>query len=138
MYCPPLEWKAFTRAYEVTYSFEGPPLASDEYGNRRSTFSVYFRPEDLSAEEWAALMRRGARQAEAAGFFKLSTSKMVEERLVVDEDNSTLCAGKYSDGSWGHTEPHCEDHVNFKKATVPSEYLTLEVDLAPSSSVAPQ
>jgi hypothetical protein len=111
-------------------------LASDEYGNRRSTFSVYFRPEELSAEELAALVRRSAPRTDAAGLFKLSTSRIVEERFVIDEGNSTLCEGEYRDGSWVHTQPQCEDHVNFKKVTVPSDYFSVEVDPTPSSSLA--
>jgi hypothetical protein len=110
-------------------------LASDEYGNRRSTFSVYFRPEELSAEELAALVGRGARRTDAAGLFKLSTSRIVEERLVIDEANSTLCEGEYRDGSWVHTQPQCEDRVNFKKVTVPSAYFSVQVDPAPSGSL---
>src|SRR5579864_5726847 len=48
LYCPATIVKTPEQAYEVTFSYSGEPLASDEYGNRFFKFSVYFRPEELS------------------------------------------------------------------------------------------
>src|SRR5579871_2719023 len=36
--------------YEVTFSYMGQPLVSDEHGDRHFTFKVYFRPEELTPE----------------------------------------------------------------------------------------
>jgi hypothetical protein len=137
MYSPSVQSEGFTRAYEVTYTFEGQPLSSDEHGNRRFPFSVYFRPDELSTAEWAALARPQAGRADAAGFFKLNTSRMLEEQWVIDEDHSTFCEGDYRDGSWVHTNanPQCEDKVDFKRVMVPSDYYTVRVDLTASRAV---
>ena len=35
-------------AYQVTYSYRGRPMVSDEYGNTYFTFSVYFRQDEIS------------------------------------------------------------------------------------------
>jgi hypothetical protein len=134
MYCPSVRSEGFTRAYEVTYAIEGQPLASDEHSNRRFTFSVYFRPDELSAAEWAALARAG--RTNAAGLLKLNTSRMLEERWVIDEDHSVFCGGDYRDGSWVQANPQCEDKVDFKRVMVPSDYFAVRVDLDASREVA--
>lgn len=136
MYCPLVQPEAFTRAYQVTYSFEGPPLGSDEYGDRHFTFSVYFRPEELGPAEQEVLLRRKGGRAEAAELFELTTSRGPEARRVIDEGNSTFCEGTYLDGLWVQTNPSCEDNVKFKTITAPSDYLTVRVDPAPSKGVA--
>jgi hypothetical protein len=48
MYCPYVQEESSETAYEVTYSYHGQPLTSDEYGSRYFTFQVDFRPEELS------------------------------------------------------------------------------------------
>jgi hypothetical protein len=133
MYCPFVEPEAFTRAYQVTYSYEGPPLASDEYGDRHFTFSVYFRPEELGSAEREVLSRRKSSRAYAAELFTLTTSREPETRRVIDEDNSTFCEGTYVDGLWVQTNPTCKDNVMFKTITAPSDYVTVRVDPAPWS-----
>jgi hypothetical protein len=132
MYCSSVRLGGFTRAYEVTYSFDAQPLSSDEHGNRRFTFSVFFRPEELSPAEWELLVRSRKARTDAAGSFELTTSRMLEERSVIDEDHSTSCDGNYRDGSWIPTNTQCEDKVTLKKVMVPSDYLTVQVEPKPS------
>jgi len=129
--CPAVHRGAFTRAYQVTYSFEGPALASDEYGSRRNTFSVYFRPEEFSPEQRTAV-RQGGR-AHLAEFFELTTSRELQSREVVDYNNSAFCDGTYVDGLWVHTSPGCQDSIRFKTITTSSGRVTARVEPAPVS-----
>ena len=133
MYCPLVlvQPEAFRRAYQVTYSFEGQPLASDEYGDRHFTFSVYFRPEELGPEEREVLSRRKGGRADAAELFRLTTSRESESRPVIDEDHSTFCEGTYVDGAWVQTNPTCKGNVKFKTITAPSDCITVRIDPAP-------
>jgi hypothetical protein len=133
MYCPSVEPEGFTRAYQVTYAFEGPSLGSDEYGDRHFTFSVYFCPEELGPSERGVLSQRKGSRAGAAELFTLTTSREPEARRVIDEDNSTFCEGTYLDGLWVKTNPSCQDNVKFKTITAPSDYLTVRVDPATPS-----
>jgi hypothetical protein len=133
MYCPFVEPEGFTRAYQVTYSYEGPTLLSDEYGDRHFTFSVYFRPEELSPAEREVLSRRKSGRAEAAELFTLTTSREPETRRVLDEDHSTFCEGTYVDGAWAQTNPTCKDDVKITTVTAPSDYITVRVDPASQS-----
>jgi hypothetical protein len=133
MYCPLIQLEGFTRAYQVTYSYEGPPLGSDEYGDRHFTFSVYFRPEQLGPSEQEVLSQRKGSRADAAELFTLTTSRQPETRRVIDEDNSTFCGGAYVDGLWVQTNPGCKNNVKFKTITAPSDYVTVKVDPAPPS-----
>ena len=133
MYCPLVQLEGFTRAYQVTYSFEGPPLGSDEYGDRHFTFRVYFRPEELGPAGRAVLLRRKGGRAEAAELFTSTTSRQPDTRRVIDEDNSTFCEGTYVDGLWVQTNPRCENNIKFKTITAPSDYITVKVDPVPPS-----
>ena len=135
MRCPSIRQEGIARAFEVTYSFEGQPLASDEYGNRSFTFSVYFRPEEFSAKQQEVLLR-GKGRASVAEMFQLTTSRELQSREVVDYNHSTFCAGTYVDGLWSRTNPACEDSIKFKTITVPAEYLTVRVEPAPLSRAA--
>jgi hypothetical protein len=92
LYCPFVQPEAFTRAYQVTYSFDGEPSTSDEYGNRHFTFSLYFRPGEFDSEERDLLSRKG-RRADAAGLFRVTTSRELDARLVIDADHSKFCEG---------------------------------------------
>src|SRR5215472_3764424 len=56
-------------AYEVTYSFRGEALTSDEYGSTGFTFSVYFRMDELGQELVSALSAGRLRKRDAARFF---------------------------------------------------------------------
>ncbi len=46
-YCPYIQDGSPMPAYQVSYSYSGPPMASDEYGSTHFSFSVYFHPDEL-------------------------------------------------------------------------------------------
>ena len=125
MFCPEVEAAAFERAYRVTYSYTGPPLASDEHGDTRFTFSIYFRPEELDAVQRKALAEK--KPGLAAEYFEMTESRGVQKRIVIHEAASTFCEGNYIDGNWTHIDPGCEDKVAFKLITQPSDYLTVSL-----------
>jgi hypothetical protein len=126
MFCPYTKLDALVPAYQATYVFNGQPLASDEYGNRKFTFSVYIRPEELRPEVLKL------RRADVAALFELTTFRTPEPRVVIDESKSTFCEGTYVDGSWTPVDRRCEDTVNYKTIPVASDYITVRVDPAPS------
>src|SRR5215472_3470723 len=70
--CPQAD--AMTSAYEVTYSYSGQPMASDEYGNRHFTFQVYFRPDELSPAVRKVLSAAKPKRGEIARYFAVSTA----------------------------------------------------------------
>jgi hypothetical protein len=128
MYCPSRREESPTPAYEVTYSFKGQPLAWDEYGNRNSTFKVYFRPEELPAELRKAISTGKVKRAELAAYFNLTISRLPVRAVVVDDSNSSLCGGNYVNGNWIQNDPKCQDKVNFKTVIRPSDYITVQVE----------
>jgi hypothetical protein len=128
MYCPYTEDESPAPAYEVIYSFNGQPLASDEYGNRYLTFQVYFRPEELPPGLRRALSIGKMKRSELATYFNVATSRPAFRAAVIDEANSSFCDGNYMDGNWIQKDPHCKEKVSFKTATRPSEYITVQVD----------
>jgi hypothetical protein len=125
MFCPEVEPTAFELAYQVTYSYTAPPLASDEHADRHFTFTIYFLPEELDARQLTALSER--KPALAAEYFEMTTSRDLQRRIVIHEAASTFCEGNYIDGSWTHIDPKCEDKVAFKLITQPSDYLTVKL-----------
>jgi hypothetical protein len=131
MYCARAEDEAPVSAYQVSYSYKGPPMASDEYGNTHFTFSVYFSPDKISPELRGALDSGGIERTAAAEFFELTTSRDSVQITVTDQTNSTFCDGNYVDGNWTHTNPKCQDNVAYMVVASPSAYITVKVD--PSS-----
>lgn len=134
MYCPEIRYDSPAPAYEVTYSYNGEPLASDEYGNRNFTFEVYFRPDELPSGLRRALAARKVNRAELASYFEVTASRLPERKVAIDEANSQFCDGNYFDGNWMRNDPNCKDSVHYKTITAPSDYLT--VDVEPLSSPA--
>jgi hypothetical protein len=130
MYCPYAQEKSPAPAYEVTYSFTGQPLASDEYGNRNFTFQVYFRPEELPQALRTAISAGKVKRAELATYFNVATSRMQIREAVIDEANSSFCDGNYMDANWIQKDPKCRDKVSLKIATIPSDYITVRVEPA--------
>ncbi|MGP8246643.1 MAG: hypothetical protein ACLQVN_19250 [Bryobacteraceae bacterium] len=130
LYCPYVQDESPVPAYRVTYSFSGPPMAADEYGGTQFTFSVNMRPEDLSQAVRQAISERKMSRAAAAKAFALSTSRDFVQRMVIDERNSTLCDGTYTEGAWIRTKPGCEEKVTYKTVAVPSDYIAVKVDPA--------
>ena len=130
MFCAPLAARTHEQVYQVTYSYEGLPLASDEYGNTHSTFSVYFRPEELTGAErrLVSVGKRG--RTETASMFEWTTSREVEARVVVDNASPKMCTRTYVDGTWAQKDPECQDNAIFKTISVPSDYVVVRVNLA--------
>jgi hypothetical protein len=60
---------------------------------------------------------------------------MVEQK-VVDKANSHFCAGDYMDGTFVLRDPKCQDQLQYTNQTVPSPYLTVQVDVQHGAAVA--
>ena len=127
MYCPRTSDESFVHAYQVTYSFRGQPVASDEYGNPNFTFSVYFRPDEMSPALRSAISSGKTKGTFAAEFFRVTTSRDSIRHVVVD---STICDGNYVDGNWTRTNPKCEDTMAYQSVARPSMYVTVRVNPA--------
>jgi hypothetical protein len=128
MYCPYAPIATSAVAYRVTYSYRGQALASDEYANPNSTFSVYFRPEELPDDARAALIADKISRADLAGYFDVKTYRDTVAQAGIDSAASTFCEGTYIDGEWVHTNSTCQDHVAYTTVTVPSSYITVRID----------
>ena len=134
MYCPAIQTGTPATAYEVTYSYIGQPLPSDEFGGRNFTFQVYFRPDELPPQVRRDFTERKANRADFAEYFKVSTVQEPVRRIVIDETKSHLCDGNFLDGAWTHTDANCKDKIYMKAIATPSDYITVRVD--PVSAVA--
>ncbi len=77
--CPQAE--SMTTAYEVTYSYTGQPMASDEFGNRHFTFQVYFRPDELPPSARKVLSTGKVKRAELAPYFVVKTDLDIPETV---------------------------------------------------------
>jgi len=114
------------KAIEATYSYDGVELGAGEGGAPgRTTFSVYFRPEDVVVDGPVAKLKRD----QAAGMFRVTSYRAMVDQKVVDKQHSQFCAGSYIDGSFVRTDPKCQDQVQFTTQSVASPYLTVQVDL---------
>ena len=113
------------KAVEASYSYVGPELTSGEALPGRSTFSVYFRPEEVGVDGPVEKLKRD----QAAALFQISTSRPMVEQKMVDKQNSRFCAGSYIDGIWVQTDKQCHDQVQYISQTVPSANWTVQVDL---------
>lgn len=121
------------KAIEATYSYNSLELGSGETVPGRTTFSVYFRPEEVAADGPVEKLRRD----DAASMFQVSTYRPMVEQKVIDKEHSHYCAGKYMDGVWVRTDSKCQDEVQFVTQTLPSPYLAVQVDLRqqPASAI---
>jgi len=113
------------KALAATYSFNGPAVSLGEANPGRDTFSVYFRPEEVDVDGPVQKLKRD----QAASFFQVSTYRPTVEEKIVDKANSHFCEGSYVDGSWVRKDSKCQDQVQYADQTVPSPYLTVQVDL---------
>jgi len=113
------------KALEATYSFNGPALSSGEATPGRDTFSVYFRPEEVGVDGAVQKLKRD----QAASYFQMSTYRTMVDQKVIDKEHSRFCEGNYVDGGWVRKDPKCQDEVQYTSQTVPSPYLTVQVDL---------
>jgi hypothetical protein len=67
--------KAPVPAYEVTYSFDAEPMASDEYGGRRFTFSVCFPEDSIDPALRTAIQDHGWKKVDMERYFQISTAE---------------------------------------------------------------
>jgi len=88
MYCPVTQYEHPVPAYRVTYSYEGPPLTSDEYGATRFSFSIDFRPEEFVASARSLLSSGKVRRSEAAAMFSVTTSDMPAPSGISESNSS--------------------------------------------------
>jgi hypothetical protein len=122
------------KAIQADYSFIGPQLATGEgeIAANRQTFSVFFRPEELSSG--GSIEKLNREQAES--LFQVSTSRPMVQQRVIDKQNSQLCQGSYVDGNWTPADPKCQEHVQYTTRIVPSTYWAVAVDLRHPGTVA--
>jgi hypothetical protein len=132
LYCPDVQHEAPSKAYEVTYSYLGQPMTSDESGSKYFTFSVYYRPDEFSPASRELLRTGKAARSDIAAIFNLTTSREAERRPVIDRETSKFCEGSYLDGAWKHTDPQCKDDIKTKMVDALPEYVTVRVE--PTSS----
>ena len=132
MYCSFTIDESAVPAYQVTYSFDGPPMASDEYGNTHYTFNVYFRPEELSPDLQRALATHALRKSAAARRFDLTTYRSSIRQAVIDQAASAFCDGAYVDGNWTRNNPACADRVVYTTVVSPSPYIAVKIEEAGS------
>jgi hypothetical protein len=125
-------------AYRVTYSFEASPMPSDETSGTRYTFSVYFRPEQLSPTLREAIAAREVKRSEAEAAFALKTYRSEATTAVVDESSSTFCELRDADGLWMQKDQNCLSKVFYKTVTAPAKYITVQVGLLEQSMAARQ
>ena len=130
--CQSIKVEERVKAIEAKYSFNGSVISAGESVPGRDTFSVYFRPEEVGADGPVEKLKRD----QGASFFQISTSRPMVEQKVIDKQNSHFCEGNYVDGSWMHKDPKCQDQVQYINQTVPSSYLTVQVDLRHPATVA--
>jgi hypothetical protein len=135
LYCPYAAFEGTAPAYEITYSYEGPAMASDEFGGNHFTFHAYFRPEDFTAATRKMLLDKAAR-SDLAAVFHLTSSRDPERRVVIDEVNSRFCEGNYVDGAWQRKDTLCNESIKHKTVTVPSEYVTIRIGLSGTEQAA--
>jgi hypothetical protein len=128
MYCPFIQDESPATAYEVTYSFKGEPLASDEYGNHNFTFQVYFKPEELPSTLQSAISTHKVKRAELATYFNVTTSRLPVHGVIIDEGHSSFCAGHFVDVEWVQNDPDCHDKVSLKNVTTLSDSITVQVE----------
>ena len=134
--CPSSHTDAYVPAYEVTYSYVGQPLSTEDL-SRDFSFSVYFRMDELAPGVKRALPVGRKGRSEAATYFTVTTKRETTRQVAIDNQHSTFCDGTYRDGAWTHTDTRCQDLITYTIAEVPSGYITVRVDpLAPRMTLA--
>jgi hypothetical protein len=128
MFCPQISTEARVDAFQVTYSYTGEPLGSDDRGGRRFTLEVYFRPSELP-EPLLQLLTGGARpgRVRASGYFEAAASRPTLRGYVGDEGRSRHCAGYYVDGNWVQVDDDCVEILRTRPADIPSDFITVKV-----------
>jgi hypothetical protein len=113
------------KAIAVDYSYVGPQSSTGEgeIGPTRSSFTVYFRPEELGMSAAPSKMNR----EQANSLFEVSTSRPVVQEKVIDQQNSHFCEGNYVDGNWVQKDAGCQQQVQYKTQAMPSQYWAVQV-----------
>jgi hypothetical protein len=104
-------------------------MVSDETGNRRFTFEVFLRPDEVAPEVRQALFKSRRNRREGADDFRVNTYRENVQRVVIDEARSHLCASTVVDGAWTHQDARCQDTILYKTASAPSDMIAVRVDL---------
>jgi hypothetical protein len=136
MYCPYTQTGSRSSAYEVTYSFSGPALGSDESGNGNFSFQIYFRPDELTPELRRALAAKSSSRADLAAYFTVETRQESVPMMAIDDTQSTFCDGNFMDGAWKNENSGCRDKVSYKPVIALSGYLTVRVKASSLSATA--
>ena len=131
--CVRTRYESLVPALRVTYWYKAPSTATEEPGDAYYTFSVYFRDDEIRPALLRSLSDGKLRRSAAAELFEISTSRPSIQQEVIDELNSTFCDGYYSESSWVHTNPTCEERVTYRQVASLSPYVSVKVDLAPPS-----
>jgi len=134
--CTHAQVESRSAAYEVTYSYQGQPLASDESAGTYFTLQVYFRPDELDQAVRQVAAAAHENRADIAAYFALSTSQEKVAKTVVDESQSRFCDGNFVDGEWARTEPTCADQISYETISVTSDYITVRLDPTASHRAA--
>jgi len=134
--CPSVSFESFTPAYEITYSYDGPPMSSDEFGGKHFTFYGYFRPDEFSAATRKMFSAKKAARSDAAAAITITTSRDPEQRLVIDEARSRFCEGNYVDGAWQQKDPRCTESIKSKTVKAPPDYVTIRIGLSQAEQAA--
>ena len=132
MECPRRRTGSLTAAYAITYSYRGQELASDEFAIGHLVFQVYFRPDELGSTLRSALANRGLSRAEKASYFKVTTSRENVQQVLIDTGKSALCDTVLLDGVWISAGPDCQERIEYKVITTPSDYIAVRVDPVPA------
>jgi hypothetical protein len=125
LFCPMVEAVSYEPAYQITYSYLGPPLASHECAGQRFTFSFFFRPEELDGSEPGSFASDNGAAAES---LRVAISRESRQGFVIDEKSSTLCPGYYADGEWVYEDSACREKLVLNTVTVPSDYVTIGIE----------
>lgn len=117
-------------AYEVTFSYEGQPMASEEQRGsvRYFTMHVYFRPDQLDQSVRRAASAPHQNRDEIAGYFALSITPVQTQTTVIDQSRSRFCDRQLVSGKWVQIDPVCRQRIVYKSVGVPSDYLMVRVD----------
>jgi hypothetical protein len=136
MYCPYIQLQSPADAYQVTYSYDARPLASDEHGSRYFTFSVNFRPEELSTAAREKLSERKTAKNAIAELFAVSVKGAGVSKVVIGDAASKVCERRLADGSFVPSDPRCQDRIVYKTTSGPSDYVTVSVRPADAAVLA--
>jgi hypothetical protein len=85
MHCQRSIDQSYVPAYRVTYSYRGQPMASEEFGSTYLTFSVYFRPDEISPEIRAALLNGKIKPTAAVELFELAKCRGSLRQIVIEK-----------------------------------------------------